>query len=529
MITSCFPIAGGNFVSAGSASRRLKEQLKWIGVDGQIMRRIMIAAYEAEMNVVIHASRGNLWVRFDRGQFNMEVIDEGPGIADLGTAMKPGFSTASAEAKKLGFGAGMGLPNIKKASDVFEIDSQVGKGTRVRSTIYLETQPAEEFSSRGLSIQPELCIGCLDCLKACPTRAIRVWNRQPRILPVLCIECTACIDACRQGVFTIPDTEDEHLRQQSASQMFQPTLVIPRAFLTQFGLKVPPRVVLAALRNLGFKDIRFTEEWETELRRTVRRYALEQDTYPVISPICPAVIRLIEGQFPSLIPQIAPFVTPIEAAVEACSLRSATFVAACPGQYSLLAPAGLSGRLRVISSAELSARILPLLKDQAGTATNVWTQSARPSQKGNNNSAVLEAWGARNVVEILEKTEKGLAGDFQTLELSACENGCYGTPLFQENSYAAKKRWSSSELERWRPVKAVPVKSPYMAHPGMRLDADMGKAIEMLARIDELTAGLPGRDCGACGAPSCASLAEDMVLERYPGLECTVAREGGES
>ena len=90
-------MAGGDFLAAGSASRRLKEQLKLLGVDGQIMRRIMIASYEAEMNVVIHAVRGNVWIRLDRDRFNMEVVDQGPGIADLELAMKPGFSTASAQ------------------------------------------------------------------------------------------------------------------------------------------------------------------------------------------------------------------------------------------------------------------------------------------------------------------------------------------------------------------------------------------------------------------------------------------------
>jgi anti-sigma regulatory factor (Ser/Thr protein kinase) len=156
VISNSFPIAGGDFVAAGSASRALKEQLKRIGVDGQIMRRIMIAAYEAEMNVVIHACRGNLWVKFDHDLFNMEVIDQGPGIPNLALAMKPGYSTASAEARQLGFGAGMGLPNIKKASDVFEVNSREGQGTRVRSTIYLKMQTVGERSGPCLSLAAEL-------------------------------------------------------------------------------------------------------------------------------------------------------------------------------------------------------------------------------------------------------------------------------------------------------------------------------------------------------------------------------------
>ena len=529
MITSSFPIAGGNFTAAGSASRMLKEQLKRIGVEGQIMRRIMIAAYEAEMNVVIHACRGNLWVRFDNKRFNMEVIDEGPGIADLALALKPGYSTASAEARQLGFGAGMGLPNIKKASDVFEVDSRAEKGTRVRSTIYLETQTVGEPTDRCLSITSELCNGCFDCLKACPTRAVRVWNQKPRILAALCIGCTACIAACRRGVFGIREPDQKKMPQQSVAEAGQDTLVIPRAFLTQFGLKIPPRLVMAVLRSLGFKDIRFSEEWEEELRRTVRRYAAGQDSYPVISPICPAVVNLIESQFPSLIGQIAPFMTPIESAVETYGLQPVTFVAACPSQYALLTRADLSGRLQITSPAGLSAQILPLITAQTETDRSEQKPIPRPPRTGNHDPSVLEAWGMENVIDILEKTEKGLSGDFRVLELSCCVYGCYGTPLFKENPFMAKNRWAASLLGRRRQVSAAPTKSPYLARTGMRLDQDMGKAIEKLARIDELTAGLPGRDCGACGAPTCSSLAEDIVMDRNPGLECVILRGRGES
>jgi anti-sigma regulatory factor (Ser/Thr protein kinase)/NAD-dependent dihydropyrimidine dehydrogenase PreA subunit len=525
MITSCFPIVGGKYDDAGSASRRLKEQLKQLGVDGRIMRRIMIAAYEAEMNVVIHAFKGNLWVRFDQNRFNMEVIDEGPGIANLDQAMKPGFSTASAEAKQLGFGAGMGLPNIEKASDLFEVDSHVGKGTRVRSTIYLRTQPVEQTGGLGLAVQAELCVGCLDCLKACPTRALRVWDRQPAILSNLCIECTACIGTCRRGVFEIREPRAGSMPEESASGT--QTLVIPRAFLTQFGTTIPPKMVLGTLRKLGFKVIRFTEEWEEQLRRIVRSYANDQELYPVISPICPAVIALIESQFPSLIDQIAPFMTPIEAAVEACSLGEAAFVPACPAQRTLVEQADLSGRLQIIGPAELSSRLTAGLTVQTDASAGIAKQNPRARRSGGPDPAVLEAWGINNVVEILEKTEKGLTGDFRVLELSCCEKGCYGTPVFRENPHLAQKRWAASGLERSRPVNVAAARSPYRARTGMRLDADMGRAIQKLARIDELTAGLPGRDCGACGSPGCSSLAEDIVLERHPGLECAVLRQRG--
>ena len=123
MTAVSFPIEGGDFAGAGTASRGLKEQLARLGVEGEVLRRAMIAAYEAEMNVVIHARRGKLWARLNSGRVDLEVVDEGPGIPDVEKAMREGWSTAPAEARALGFGAGMGLPNIRRASDVGSFSS----------------------------------------------------------------------------------------------------------------------------------------------------------------------------------------------------------------------------------------------------------------------------------------------------------------------------------------------------------------------------------------------------------------------
>lgn len=135
MITMSCRIEGGDFDSAGQATRGLKEQLFRVGVSPAAMRRAMIASYEAEMNVVIHARTGTLWARLDERQLDIEVADEGPGIPDVELALREGWSTASAKAREMGFGAGMGLPNIKKNSDEFYIASVVGQGTVLDITI----------------------------------------------------------------------------------------------------------------------------------------------------------------------------------------------------------------------------------------------------------------------------------------------------------------------------------------------------------------------------------------------------------
>ena len=158
MITLAYPIAGGDFDSAGLATRMLKEQLARLGVDASAMRRAMIASYEAEMNVVIHARTGTLWARLDVDKLDLEVADEGPGIPDVELAMREGWSTAPERARQMGFGAGLGLPNIRKASDLFQIETRVGRGTRIRSTILFhggEAGPAVASpASWGSSTRP---------------------------------------------------------------------------------------------------------------------------------------------------------------------------------------------------------------------------------------------------------------------------------------------------------------------------------------------------------------------------------------
>ena len=149
MTESCREIRGGDFDQAGAASRLLKEQLKKIGVAPEILRRAVIAAYEAEMNVVIHAHRGVMKTALDDTQARVEVLDEGPGIADPELAMTEGYSTAGPPARQLGFGAGLGLPNIRKSVDRFTIESTVGQGTRLRFTIYLKPQGGGRRSRSG--------------------------------------------------------------------------------------------------------------------------------------------------------------------------------------------------------------------------------------------------------------------------------------------------------------------------------------------------------------------------------------------
>ena len=124
-----FDVDGGNFTSAGQASVQIKKSLRQLGLPPEIIRRVSIAMYEGEINMVIHAGGGYAEVRVSEDCIEIVLQDKGPGIADIEQAMQAGFSTAPDTIRSLGFGAGMGLPNMKRYTDYMDIQSTVGEGT----------------------------------------------------------------------------------------------------------------------------------------------------------------------------------------------------------------------------------------------------------------------------------------------------------------------------------------------------------------------------------------------------------------
>ena len=128
-------VPGDDFTRAGEASAHCKATLKKLGVDPAAIRRVAIALYEGEINLAIHAGGGNIDVTIGDENVTMHLYDKGPGIPDIPLAMSEGYSTAPDEIRSLGFGAGMGLPNMKKYADTFEISSVVGEGTDIVMTV----------------------------------------------------------------------------------------------------------------------------------------------------------------------------------------------------------------------------------------------------------------------------------------------------------------------------------------------------------------------------------------------------------
>ena len=511
MITLSFRIAGGDFDSAGLATRKLKDQLAKLGVDETALRRAMIAAYEAEMNVVIHARCGTLWARVDETKLDLEVADEGPGIPDVELAMREGWSTASDQARQMGFGAGLGLPNIRRSSDRFQIETRVGRGTLIRSTILFgdagETRAEPVLVSLGM--EGSRCRSCRRCVFACPVGALRVRDSQPLLLDDLCIGCTACIEECPDAVFGIRDSAAALPPIPEGA-----LLLIPRGFLAAFPVRSPLRV-LAVFRDLGFAEVRLLDEWDESLLAEARREARSGKLpVPRIPPLCPPTVSLIESRFPSLIPHLSLLRSSAETAGEEFPLRSVFLVAACPGQYAACKRSSLTDRLTVIAPGTLKTAILAHL----GALSVERESELIAGPRGTPVPGEAVATGARGVLRALSTAETGALGEVSMLDLRLCAGGCSASPLICPYPVIAGPAWNVEC--RGEPAGIAARARPFRQRPGVRLDVDMAQAMLKLSQIDKEIRSLPGRDCGSCGAPSCAAFAEDLVLGRAAQSDC---------
>ena len=570
-----YEIDSNDFRQAGAASRAIKEHLKRIGAEAEAIRRTMISAYEAEMNVVIHSVGGRLEASLSDSRIDVNVVDDGPGIPDIERAMTEGFSTAGAEARALGFGAGMGLPNIRRNSDRLRVTSKVGEGTRVSFTVNLKPETGGGDPPISLYASADRCRDCGDCLKACPTRAVRVWHGRPSVLEHLCIDCAECIAACSFQALTIRDDlsslGDLTVREDMV-------LAVPPALLAGCGPEYPPVRVLAALRRLGFADVVTVAPFEDALRRAAVRApsspkgttdgdaagedAMASPPHPIIVPSCPAVVNLIELRFPSLVQALVPLDSPWEALQAAYGDRPVAYVVSCPSQRSALARSARSAVAAGCAPAQAEF-LLPEMVWQAamerltkgdtedhpavaspagaairgvagatsaGAASGAETAAVHsPTTAVQDGASVAPAdapftvTGIRHVMAVLEQIENGLLDDVAVVEPYACEGGCFGSPLFVESHHVSARRWqqgraavdTATRAEGARPeARATPRRQPFAGRRGIRLDSDMAEAIQKLGRIQMFTRSLPGRDCGACGAPTCAAFAEDVVLKR---------------
>lgn len=502
MTTWSFTIEGGDYDRAGSACRGLKELVKALGVAPDGMRRLMIAAYEAEMNVVIHARRGRLTAVVEPERVGVDISDEGPGIADIELAMTEGFSTAPPVARALGFGAGMGLPNIQRQSDGFSLESVVGQGTRLRFSVQLGRSEAVEARHNSLRVHGERCRHCARCVLVCPTGALRMRHGSVSVLAHLCIECTECIGICPEAALDLEG--DEHDTEAHAEVLLaHPAALFPGS--APIAADSAARAVAAS----GYREVRLTTPWERALRRSLLDAERASDR-PAISPACPAVVELVRTRFPALLDDIPCVAGPLEAA--AAEHEDADVLPLCPAQRSALLTAGVSPA-RIASPLSFRRRIL------AGKPIPAPAPAPDPEHVASELAAVVT--GMRQVLRTLDAIEDGRVRGVGAIELYACDGGCFGAAVLGAPCAALADRAFQRDPRSREPAGAAPRpvarRSP---RSGYRLDGDMIQAMKKLGAIDALLRRLPGRDCGQCGAPTCHAFAEDVVLARAAEKAC---------
>jgi len=552
-----FHLAHGEFQKISEETQGLRRALLGIGFPAEASRRALIAAYELGMNIVIHAREGIVRMAWRDGSIEISAKDTGPGIADVDLAMQEGYSTAPDYVREMGFGAGMGLPNAKKSSDHFLLESTVGVGTTAICLVLPgpADTPAQPYF-HSVQLDADKCKGCTNCIKGCPTEAIRVRGGKAFILQDRCIDCGECIRRC-------PNFAKSALTDTFAAlDGFDRTVaLIPPSFYGNFR-DLPPDVVRAALTAPGgFHDVFDVAVAADLVSEVMRDYMADHaDEGPFISPACPAVLRLIQVKYPSLLRHVIPAEAPMEIAawlaktIAGSSLGgrgpATVFISPCPAKITAARqPVGRGRSLvdAVVSSSEAKAFVEAHKGDaprrfSGGDLGGIrstghglgWGRSGGEMKAARARGLIVD--GIKEVSSVLDQLEKGAIGkEVLLIEASACPGGCAGGSLHAENPYVSRMRISNlARVQREQRnevdprVRAIGRGKPELwfsvrlqPRPIFRLDDDPVKAEQKLRELREIESGLPGLDCGACGAPTCRTLAEDIVLGRGTSWDCT--------
>ena len=401
----------------------------------------------------------------------------------------------------------------------------------------------------SVRLDKEKCKGCTTCLKRCPTEAIRIRNNRASILHERCIDCGECIKVCdSHAKVAVTDPIDIIHRYKYSIALPAPTLY------AQFQGTHKPEPIIAALFRLGFTDV-FEVARAAEIVSYAIAKALEHDDRPrpVISSACPAIVRLIQVNYPGLIDNVIDFVSPMEAAAKIAKEEfaqrhgvpmeeiGAFFITPCAAKMTAVkSPIGQEKSYvdGVIAIKDLYPRIRALLSEgftepEIDRASVVGIKWAVPGGEveavGIKSSLCVD--GIDNVMCVLEAIENERFRDLTYFEGLACVNGCLGGPLTVENSFVAKNRLRSvmnrtqQKTVRHREVfdtacDTLRLTCEIEPNNSLQLEGTMQERIELAERIDRLTASLPGYDCGSCGSPTCRALAWDIEHGFANELNC---------
>lgn len=405
----------------------------------------------------------------------------------------------------------------------------------------------------SVRLEKEKCSGCTNCIKRCPTEAIRVQKGKAKILKERCIDCGECIRVCpyhAKNAVTDP---------LSSISQFKYKIALPApALYAQFKMinqvdKVDR--VLSGLKAMGFDDVFEVAKGAEICAKAIAEELKKSDIHPLISSACPAVVRLIQVRFPELLENVVKVDAPVEVAAKVAkeefakknnvdiSEIGAYFITPCPAKMtSIKSPlakdkSDVDGAISILEVYGLltgqlkSAEAKPFDAMKATAKGIGWANSGGETfAVGEKNALAVD--GIANVARALEDIENDKLKDLDFFEGLACVGGCVGGPLVFESAFVAQSRvqkicdevgFSEKMEEQAKEYAAAGVattKKDMEAVDVMKLDDDRMEALKKIQRIEELVQKLPGMDCGSCGAPSCRALAEDIVRGHATEMDC---------
>lgn len=397
----------------------------------------------------------------------------------------------------------------------------------------------------ALTILTDVCIGCSHCMRACPTEALRVTNGKAKLISNRCIDCGECYRVCPTHAITV--------QQDDFSKIFSykhRIALIPSVLLGQFPKEISHDEVAQALINLGFTSIVEVEDSVEYLIGKLNTYVNTAEAKPVISSFCPAIVRLVQVKFPSLVDSVALVRPPLDLTASYIKTNlihegvpendiGIFYITPCAAKIvAVRRPEGeekseIDG---VINMDFIYNRILREVKHRlpeegeqkfvSDLNPRSYTWALTNGEASCIDGHCLAIDGIWNVIEFLEKVENDEITDIDYLELRACDESCAGGILAPGNRFLAAEliRKNASSVSVWSITKTSEkvarydsaisgrtALTPLQPRSMLKLDEDMAKAMLKMKRVNQLMCFLPGIDCGVCGAPSCLSLAEDVA------------------
>ena len=404
------------------------------------------------------------------------------------------------------------------------------------------------------------CSGCTACLKHCPTEAIRIHGGRAVINNSRCIDCGECIRICPQGA------KKAVCEKLSAMDKFKWKIALPAPSLYgQFDNLEDVDYILDGLLKIGFDDVYEVSAAAEKVSAYTRLYLKTEGVKkPVISSACPVIVRLIGLRFPSLTENIIHMLPPMEVAAflarekakkehpELCEDEiGVCFISPCPAMVSYVKNGFAEYKSRVnavVSINDIYFQLIAKMQPQSelkslsnsGMIGIGWAATGGEATAIFNES-YLAADGIENVIRVLDQVENGNIPQLEFIELNACPGGCVGGVMTMQNPFIAKARLQT--LRRYLPVSQnflskdenyIPENYIFNEiptyHPISRLSDSMAESMRMMADIQRFKDGLPGIDCGACGAPNCRAFAEDVIKGRTGIFNCPINKgNGGEA